>query len=102
MARKAETTFSARVRKDLEKLEKKGVLWFVKIQQVGIRGTPDYLINANGHFVALELKREAGISADPLQTYNLNRIESSNGYAYTTEPSNWESVYKAITRLCKS
>jgi hypothetical protein len=76
MARKAETVFSGRVRKDLEKLEKKGVLWFVKIQQVGIRGTPDYLICANGNFVALELKREKGLEADPLQTYNLNRIES--------------------------
>ena len=100
MARKAETVFSSRVKEDLVDLERRGMLWHVKVQQVGIRGTPDYIVNANGSFVAIELKREAGLGPDALQTYNLRRIEQTKGHGFVACPETWDSILSQIISIC--
>lgn len=100
MARKAETVFSSKVKEDLTGLERMGVLWHVKVQQVGVRGTPDYLINAYGDFVAIELKREEGLPADALQTYNLRKIEQTRGHSFLVSPENWPTTLQRIIDIC--
>lgn len=83
MAQQKETRFSQRFARELNKIP--GV-WFVKIQQVTKRGTPDYLICAGGVFLAAELKIEGGRST-PLQEYNLEAIRLCGGTARIVTPS---------------
>lgn len=99
MARKAETVFSSKVKEDLTGLEKMGLVWHVKVQQVGVRGTPDYLVNAYGDFVAIELKREQGLPPDALQTYNLRKITQTRGHGFLASPENWASIYQKIVDI---
>lgn len=101
MAQKAETRFSNRVHEDLVALERMNYLWFTKVQQVSIRGVPDYLICAGGVFVGLELKRADGIQPDALQTYNLRKIKIVGGFSFTANPDNWNEIYSAIVDTCK-
>lgn len=101
MAQKAETRFSDLVRQDLTKLERIGRLWFTKIQQASIRGVPDYLLCANGLFIALELKRAEGIEPDALQTYNLRKINMVGGVSYCATPENWDGILIEIERLTR-
>lgn len=55
-------------------------LWYVKVQQVSVRGTADLLICYRGKFFAYELKSDTG-SLDPLQRYTLNNITKAGGIA---------------------
>ena len=66
--------------------------WFVKTQQVSIRGTPDILACVRGRFVALELKRSAEAKIDVLQTYNIEGIRKAGGYGAVVSPENWLDV----------
>jgi len=91
-----ETKFKIKVMADLKKLPR---TWFVKTQQVAIRGTPDILACLGGAFVALELKRDEHERADPLQAHNLDMIEFAGGHAYVVHPANWPAVYAALTNL---
>jgi len=100
MSAKQETLFKNQVARDLTALERMNKIWFKKIQQVAIRGVPDYLICANGFFVAIELKREYSIPADALQTYNLRQIEKCHGLALVASPENWDECYAVICSLC--
>jgi len=68
------------------------------IQQVAVSGDPDYVLCINGYFVALELKAEGG-KPSPLQNYKLTRIIVAGGIAIVVEPSNWEQVKQALTKL---
>lgn len=83
----------------LKTLEQQGKVWFSKIQQVSVRGIPDYIICAGGKFIALELKRSSRVPAEPLQQYNINRIKEAGGIAYKVDPSNWDAVFNEITLI---
>ena len=96
MASKPETVFKNRIRPALDALPSS---WWVKVQQVGIRGTPDILGCLNGRFVALELKCDKSKHADPLQTYLMHKIEDANGVSFVVTPENWPVVYRELCLL---
>lgn len=73
--------------------------WVVKVQQVGIRGTPDILMCVNGMFVALELKRSISEEPDQLQQHNLNAINKAKGIGLTACPENWKDIYGVLKTL---
>lgn len=87
MAKKAETSFKERVFDELDKLPN---LWRVKISQRSIRGTPDVLGVINTWPFAWELKKAANEKPDPLQQFELRRIEKAGGIARTVHPGNLE------------
>ncbi len=93
MAEKKETTFKKRIRPSLDALPRS---WWVKVQQVGIRGTPDILGCVNGHFVALELKASKTSDAEPLQAYTLRKVDEAGGVAFVVTPENWNEVYREL------
>lgn len=95
----AETKFKERVRKALDKRKPK--LWYTKIQQLAKRGDPDFLICANGHFVAWELKVGANV-ATPLQEYTLHSIQLARGAAVEVYPNDLEVHLKALDMLLLS
>lgn len=99
MAKQPETLFKEKVKRDLETLRPD--VWFVKVQQHGIRGTPDILMCAWGTFVALELKKDGKEKAEPLQEYNLDQIRMAGGYSFVTSPDDWEGVFEFLKRLNK-
>lgn len=98
MAPKAETNFKVRVKAYLATLPH---TWHVKVQQVGIRGTPDILCCIRGRFVALELKRSATAHIDPLQYHILGLISQAGGYAMVVYPENWAEVQTVLARISK-
>lgn len=77
-------------------------VWLVKVQQVGLRGTPDILACVGGHFVALELKRDAALPADPLQAHQLDAIRKAGGSAFVAAPQNWPTVLAYLAQLAKA
>ena len=92
-----ESKFRKRVRADLKTLGPN--VWFVKIQQVGINGTPDMLLCVAGKFVALELKRDDAQDPTPLQRYNLSEIEKAGGRSFVATPDNWIEVLGYIRAI---
>ena len=92
----SETAFKNKVRAALKTLPG---CWFVKTQQVAIRGTPDLLCCIGGRFVALELKRSQEAKADPLQAYMLAQIENAGGVAVVAHPDNWADVFSVLVAL---
>lgn len=84
-----ETKFKEKVLKDLRSLPE---TWWVKVQQVAIRGTPDILGTLGGVFVAIELKSHFQ-DADPLQRHNLDLIADAGGIAVLAYPENWEETF---------
>lgn len=94
-----ETRLKELVQKDLKKLPN---LWFSKIQQVCIRGTPDLLACVNGKFVAIELKRSSKEKPDALQELSLNRIAEAGGIGLVVNPENWQETYRALIILSKT
>jgi hypothetical protein len=79
--------------KDLRKLSN---IWFSKIQQVCIHGTPDILCCIAGRFVAIELKKTPKAPVSRLQAYNLSKIELSGGLAIVAHPLNWNEIYCSL------
>lgn len=97
MGKKAETNFKDnRVAPDLKKLKN---TYFVKIQQVGIRGTPDYLLCVRSHFVGLELKKDSKVEPEELQKYELAQIKKAGGVGLVAHPDNWKTIYEIICKL---
>ena len=96
MPQKPETRFKLRVASDLKKLPR---TWFVKIQQVAIRGIPDFLLCINGRFVALELKAHPQAHVSPLQDWTLKEIARTGGIALITFPSNWSDTYLLLQEV---
>ena len=86
-----ETIFKKKVIEFLKFLPK---TWFLKTQELAIKGVPDILACVNGTFVAMELKVEARL--DKLQLYNLNRIQECKGYSVEVTPKNWKEVKKVL------
>lgn len=70
----------------------------MSIQQIGLSGSPDYVLCANGVFVALELKAPKG-RVSPLQNFNLQRVKECGGIAIVASPVNWESVKTFLQKL---
>lgn len=98
MAKQPETLLKERVLKDLRKLP---ITYAVKIQQVAIRGTPDILCCINGHFVAIELKRDPSQKPDKLQEHELGRISKAGGVSVVVNPLNWPGVYASLAKLAR-
>lgn len=96
MAQKKETTFKKRVAADLDKLPN---CWYEKIQQVALRGTPDFLCCINGKFVALELKKDDKSKLSKLQHYKLDAICKAGGCAWTVIPADWDECLEALRSL---
>ena len=87
MAKKKETSFKEQVFDELDKLPN---LWRVKISQRSIRGTPDVLGVINTWPFAWELKKAANEKPDPLQQFELRRIEKAGGIARSVHQENLE------------
>ncbi len=83
-----ETRFKYKVKERLDAIEN---LWYEKIQQVTIRGTPDFLICYAGHFVAWELKVGKN-TATNLQQYILDKITKAGGMALVVTPENLDEA----------
>lgn len=99
MAKKPETLFVEKIKSDLDDLQKKsGYVWFQKIQQVAVRGTPDLLLCINGKFFALEAKKDDLEKPDPLQNYNIEKIKAAGGKAFVVTPSTWPGILMIIKR----
>ena len=96
MARKAETVFKERIKPQIDALPN---TWCVKIQQVVIRGTPDFLICCNSHFIAIELKAREKDKASELQEYTLKKISKAGGIAMIVYPENWDAAYEFLHTL---
>lgn len=99
MAKKPETLFKEKCRDDLETLRS---TWFVKIQQVVLRGIPDFLICIGGRFIAIELKKDKKARREPLQEWTLDKIAQSGGYAFVAYPENWDSIFSQLKELADS
>lgn len=96
MSKKPETVFKERIYPQLLALPSS---FWEKIQQVGKRGTPDFLGCVNGVFVALELKKDEKEKPDELQTYKLMRIRKAKGVTFVVTPENWQDVYLKLLKL---
>lgn len=96
MAQKPETTFrQGKVLPFLRSLKNTGIF---PIQQIAIRGVPDFLLCCSGIFVGLELKAPGG-KVSALQKFNLDKIEECGGVAIVAHPDNWPEVQRMLLRL---
>ncbi len=95
----AETKFKNKLRPFLEAIPKS---WWVKVQQVSISGTPDFLGCVNGRFVALELKKSYREDPSPIQTYNIDKITEADGLAFVVNPQNYKDILLELNSLSVS
>jgi pterin-4a-carbinolamine dehydratase len=72
----------------------------VKVQQVSIRGTPDFLLCVSGVFVAIELKTDDG-KLDKLQEWNLKKIADTGGIAIVLTPSNLDKTMEFLSDIAQ-
>lgn len=97
MARKPETNFRARVKRDLATLPYTVVF---PIQQRSIIGDPDLICCIRGNFVAIELKSQEG-KLSALQQHKLEAVRQAQGYGYTVWPSMWEELFALLNVLAR-
>lgn len=83
-----ETRFKNKIRPLLERIPGS---WWVKTQQVALRGVPDILGVIKGRMVAIELK-VGDNKADPLQEYTLEQIRKAGGLAFVAHPKNYRKI----------
>jgi hypothetical protein len=86
---KPETTFKIRLFGYFNKIPE---LWYVKTQQVSIRGTPDILLCYKGRFIAMELKRSKDATITAMQEYNIQKIAACGGIGLVVHPENLKLV----------
>ena len=91
-----EEAFQAKVLKTLRRLP---YVQAFKASDFYVRGLPDIIICANGHFVAWELKARKNASKRPLQEYTLQAIRDAGGHATIVYPSNFEEEVHKLSRL---
>jgi hypothetical protein len=95
---KKETRFKINFKKKLDKIPD---IYAVKIQQVSIRGTPDFLLCVRGRFIAIELKAEETGEPDALQRFNLNKITRAGGIGIVANPKNQDKVLELINTISR-
>ena len=93
-----ERTFKARVKRDLDALE--GCYYFVK-EARAIRGIPDIIGCVRGKFFALELKRDVRARRTALQTYEMTKIRTADGFGAFANPQNWDTILGILTSYSK-
>lgn len=93
---KAETRFTEQVKDFLDDCPK---TWYTKTQQVGIIGTPDLLICANGYFVGAEIKKDITARVSPMQEHTLATITKCHGIGVVVRPENFENFKKLVLSL---
>lgn len=91
-----EKALQARVQKDLKKLT---TCYFEKLADRSKNGLPDFFVCIDGHFIALELKRDESFDATPLQREILSRIAGAGGRTWVVNPQNWAQIYQILTKL---
>lgn len=94
-----ETVFKKKVMSFLKTLP---LTWFVKIQQVALRGTPDILACINGVFIALELKASNESPISLLQEFNLASIKKAGGVGLVVTPETWFTDRQVLASLSKT
>lgn len=94
MGKKEETKFKERIQPKLRALPR---TWCKKIQLVGLRGVPDFLLCVNGVFVAIELKVDSPL--EELQKWNLEEIRKAGGVGLVVTPDNWDLAYDFLKTL---
>ena len=97
MSKKPETVFKERALKDLATIPG---AWFFKTQEVARRGIPDIILCLDGLFIGIELKID-GEKLEPLQEYNLMRIEECGGKSFTAYPNNWKQIFGRLKLMVK-
>jgi Holliday junction resolvase len=90
--RQPEATFRRRALEDLKKIQG---LWFVRIEQRSLRGTPDLIGCIRGMFFAIEFKSANG-KLTKLQEHTLFKISDAGGFAFVAFPDNWDSVLQTL------
>ena len=90
-----ETRFKIRLRPQLEAIPSS---YWIKIQQVTLRGDPDFVGSVGGRFVALELKVPGG-AEEALQTYKLAKLRAAGAWCRTVYPRDVERLLKDLKRL---
>jgi len=96
VAKKPETVYKERVRAFLRELPG---CWFVKVQQVCLRGVPDFLVCISGKFVAIELKKDLKSQPDALQVVILGKIKRAGGITILSCPETWEEDKNLLRSL---
>lgn len=99
MSAKPETRFTQKVRALLD--ERLPGAYFVKIQQVALRGVPDLLGVVAGRFVALEIKVGTN-KPSALQSFVIEKIQKAGGYAVVLTPENLEEVMEELKWIHKT
>lgn len=107
MTQKHETLFKNRVMNDLQRLSIIHPVWYEKIQQMAIRGTPDILVCLDGVFVAIELKVDGANPKDHerLQDHKLEQIRQAGGIGLKVTPQGWPQAIVRFTKFleeCKN
>lgn len=95
MSKQQETKFKELFVKELLQIAN---TWYIKTQEVGRRGTPDYILCICEYFIALELKTDTGV-VSKLQEYNIQKISNAGGIALVVTPSNFIKVIKLLKQL---
>lgn len=89
-----ETKFKEKVQDDLDTLNS---IWYLKTQEVSVRGVPDILMCLKGILIAIELKVDSKLSE--LQIYNLRKIKKAGGKSYVATPDNWKEIFQELKEL---
>lgn len=101
MAKQPETKLKEKIRPLLDAISRS---WWVKTSFFSIRGIPDFLGCVNGHFVAIELKKEHAKpdpSREVLQRWVCSRIRDAGGMAFDrVDDSNYLEVIWMISETC--
>lgn len=95
MPQKPETRFKLKVRPLLEAIPHS--CW-EKIQQVAIRGTPDFIGCVNGKCVVIELKVGQN-TVDLLQEYKLAKWNKAGAYSCEMHPGNYKVIIELLKEL---
>lgn len=93
-----ETAFKKKVLAFLKTLP---MTWYVKIQQVAIRGTPDIIACIKGVFVAIELKASDDAPISLLQEFNIAAINRAGGVGLVVTPETWHTDRQMLISLSK-
>lgn len=95
MGRKPESNFGKRFVAFLRTLPR---TWYEKIQQVGKKGTPDYIICCNGYFVGVELKVGKN-EASLIQRLKIENILNAGGLGIILYEEGFEDFKRVMEHI---